>query len=52
MAADGFPEAARRAFERDGFVRLGKLLPPAALAALSSRLDAIMLGEVRGSAGI
>jgi hypothetical protein len=32
-------------FERDGYLRLGRLLDPSDLAALQARIDAIMLGD-------
>jgi len=39
-------EAGWERFRRHGFLRLGRVLDNAALAALSARIDAIMLGQV------
>jgi phytanoyl-CoA hydroxylase len=38
-------EAQWQQYERDGYLRLGRLLAPEDLAALQRRIDAIMLGE-------
>jgi len=42
-----FTAEERAAFERDGFVRLGRVVDDAELAALQQRIDQIMLGEIR-----
>lgn len=44
-AGQGVSEAQWQQYERDGYLRLGRVLDDADLAALSRRIDAIMLGE-------